>query len=154
VAVAGHGDLREPLRELARASGAPVRFTGPLDRETVAAAFASADIVVVPSIVDSAGNVDGLPNTLLEALAAGRPVVASRVAGIPDVVEDGVNGLLVPPGDPLALAAALQRLVREPQTRERLGRAARRTAVERLGWEATARAFEDCYARAAALDAR
>jgi glycosyltransferase involved in cell wall biosynthesis len=134
--------------------GAHVHFPGFLDRETTASALAAADVVAVPSIVDSGGNVDGLPNTLLEALASGRPVVASRVAGIPDVLEDDRNGLLVPEKDPLALAAALRRLVREPETCARLGREARRDAVERLSWEATARRFEECYVQAAALAAR
>jgi glycosyltransferase involved in cell wall biosynthesis len=105
-------------------------------------------------VVDRAGNVDGLPNTLLEALAAGRPVVASRVAGIPDIVEHDVNGLLVPPGDSAALAGALDRLVREAGTRARLARAARETAVHRLTWEEAARCFEEAYAQAAALDPR
>jgi glycosyltransferase involved in cell wall biosynthesis len=142
------------LEALARQKQAPVTLHGSLDRESLAAAFAAADVVVVPSVVDSAGNVDGLPNTLLEALAAGRAVVASRVAGIPDVVVDGQNGLLVPEKDPTALAAALRRLVEEPKTRARLGDAARRTAVERLSWAAAAAAFEECYVEAAALDAR
>ena len=61
---------------------------------------------MVPSVVDSGGNVDGLPNTLLEALAAARPVVASAIAGIPEVVTDDVNGLLVPEQDVDALAGA------------------------------------------------
>ena len=130
-----------------------VRFVGALGRDQVARALAAADVVAVPSIVDTAGNVDGLPNTVLEALASGRAVVASHVAGIPEVVEHDVTGLLVPAGNVDALAGALQRLAREPATRERLGRAARERAVARLGWEATARSFEECYAQAAALDA-
>jgi glycosyltransferase involved in cell wall biosynthesis len=154
VVIAGDGDLRSTLAAQARALHAPVTLAGALDRATVAQALAAADAVVVPSVVDRAGNVDGLPNVLLEGLAAGRPVVATRVAGIPDVVTDDVNGLLVPEQDPAALAAALRRLVREPETCERLGREARRAAVERLSWEAAARAFEDCYAQATALDAR
>ena len=154
VAIVGDGDLRSGLEARAREVGARVFFPGFLDREATASALAAADVVVIPSVVDSGGNVDGLPNTLLEALAAGRPVVASRVAGIPDVVVDERNGLLVPPKDPTALAAALRRLVREPETRERLGQAARRVAVEQLSWEATARRFEECYVQAAALAAR
>jgi phosphatidyl-myo-inositol dimannoside synthase len=154
VVIAGEGDLRASLLEQIKASHAPVTLIGSLDRETMAAALAGADVVVIPSVVDRAGNVDGLPNTLLEAMASGRAVVATRVAGIPDVVVDEVNGLLVPEKDVDALAAALRRLAREPETRARLGQAARRWAVERLSWEVAARRFEDAYAQAAALDAR
>jgi glycosyltransferase involved in cell wall biosynthesis len=118
------------------------------------AALAAADIVVVPSVVDAAGNVDGLPNALLEALASGRAVVASRVAGIPDVVVDGVNGLLVAPGNAAALANAIRRLAEDPETRRRLGAEARRCAVRDLTWDRAAQAFEECYAEAATLDAR
>jgi glycosyltransferase involved in cell wall biosynthesis len=154
VAIVGDGDLGAALRQEAAAAGVAVQFPGALAREDVPAALAAADVVAVPSVVDAAGNVDGLPNVLLEALAAGRPVVASRVAGIPDVVEDGVNGLLVPPNDAAALAGAIRRLQQEPSTRRALGEEARRRAVLDLTWEAAARRFEECYAEAAALDAR
>jgi glycosyltransferase involved in cell wall biosynthesis len=153
VVVAGEGDLRPALEEQARAAGNRVHFVGPLDRDTVARALAAADVVAVPSVVDAAGNVDGLPNTVLEALASGRAVVASRVAGIPEVVEDGVTGLLVTAGDAEALAGALRRLARDPAERERLGREARARAMQRHGWDGAARSFEECYAQAAALDA-
>ena len=154
VAIAGAGDLHESLARRIAETAAPVRLVGPLDRAAVARALGAAEIVAVPSVVDRAGNVDGLPNTLLEAMAAGKAVVASRVAGIPDVVTDGANGLLVPPGDAAALAEALRRLAAEPETRERLGREARRRAEGRMSWRAAARAFEESYAQAAALDAR
>lgn len=154
VVIAGEGDLRADLERRARALKAPVHFVGALERETMAAALAEADVVVVPSVVDRAGNVDGLPNALLESLASGRAVVATRAGGIPDVVSHDVNGLLVPEKDEAALAQALRRLIREPQTRERLGAEARRRAVETLSWEAAARRFEECYVQAAALDAR
>jgi len=154
VVIAGGGDLREDLERMAVSRGAPVALVGPLDRETVAAAMAAADIVAVPSVVDRAGNVDGLPNVLLEALGAGRAIVASRVAGIPDVVEDGVNGCLVPPGEPLALAEVLTRLAQDPGERERLGRAAREHAARELTWAAHAAALEECLVQATTLAAR
>jgi glycosyltransferase involved in cell wall biosynthesis len=154
VAIAGAGDLREPLRRRAEELRAPVSLVGAIEHTEVPAALAAADVVAVPSVVDRAGNVDGLPNVLLEAMAAGRAVVASRVAGIPDVVRDGVNGLLVPPGDVAALRAALQRLADDGALRARLGAAARATMVARHGWDAIAARFEECYAEASALDAR
>ena len=153
VAIAGAGDLQESLSRRIAELGAPVQLLGALDRAEVAAALAAADVVAVPSVVDRAGNVDGLPNALLEAMAAGRAIVASRVAGIPDVIVDGVSGVLVPPGDTGALRGALARLAADATLRTRLGTAARRTAVERHGWDDVARRFEECYAEAAALDA-
>jgi glycosyltransferase involved in cell wall biosynthesis len=153
VVIAGEGDLRGELEQRVRALKAPVRLVGALERDEMAAALGEADVVVVPSVVDRAGNVDGLPNALLESLATGRAVVATRAGGIPDVVAHDVNGLLVPEKDEGALAQALRRLIREPQTRERLGQEARRRAVDGLSWEAAARHFEECYVQAAALDA-
>jgi glycosyltransferase involved in cell wall biosynthesis len=151
VAIAGEGDLREALRQQAAELRAPVTFAGNLDRMQVAEALAAADVVAVPSVIDRAGNVDGLPNVLLEAMAAGKAVVASRVAGIPDVVEDGVNGILVPPGAVEALREALTRLAGDAALRARLGAAARATVVARHGWPLAGRRFEECYAEAAAL---
>jgi glycosyltransferase involved in cell wall biosynthesis len=154
VVIAGAGDLREPLQRRIEELRAPVSLVGALDRDAVAAAMAAADVVAVPSVVDAAGNVDGLPNTVMEAMAAGRALVASRVAGIPDVVTDGTNGLLVPPGDAAALRAALCRLITDDGLRARLGEAARTAAIRRHGWDMAGRRFEECYAEAAALDAR
>ena len=154
VALAGDGDLRGELEAQVRATGAPVVLVGALNRTAVLAALAAADIVVVPSVIDRAGNVDGLPNVLLEAMAAGRAVIASRVAGIPDVVTDGVDGVLVAPGDVAALAEALARLAGDPALRARLGAAARDTVTERLSWPRAARTFEETYAAAAAVFAR
>jgi glycosyltransferase involved in cell wall biosynthesis len=154
VALAGEGDLRTELAARTATASAPVRLVGALDRASVAAALAAADIVVVPSVVDRAGNVDGLPNVLLEAMAAGRAVIASRVAGIPDVVTDGVDGILVEEKDVAGLAAALARLAGDPALRQRLGAAARAMVTRGLSWDQAARTFEESYAAAAALDAR
>jgi glycosyltransferase involved in cell wall biosynthesis len=154
VALAGGGDLADELRALAARLGAPVTLLGPLDHPRVAGAMAAADLVAVPSVVDAAGNVDGLPNVLLEAMAAGRAVIASRVAGIPDVVEDGRHGVLVAPGDVAALAEALRALAADPARRARLGAAARERVRRELAWDTVAGRFEESYAAAAALDAR
>lgn len=150
LAIAGEGDLRGEIEALAREAGAPLRLVGALPREAMAAALQAADVAVVPSVVDRAGNVDGLPNALLEALAAGRPVIASRVAGIPDVVTDGEDGLLVAPKDVAGLAGALTRLRDDDALRARLGAAARRTVTRTLSWEAAIDAFETCYRQAIA----
>jgi glycosyltransferase involved in cell wall biosynthesis len=150
VVIAGDGDLRASLTAQARACAAPVLFPGNLERARLATALATADVVAVPSVVDSAGNVDGLPNTLLEALASGRALVASRVAGIPDVVQDGVTGLLVPPCDAVALRAALVRLRDDVGLRTALGAAARAQAVRELTWDASAAQIEAGYDQALA----
>ena len=110
---------------------------------------AAADVVVVPSVHDADGNVDGLPNFALEALATSTPVVASRVGGLPHAITDGVTGRLVPERDAQALAAAVESLLRDPVTARRLGDAARTEVTRRFGWNTTAERFEYAYDRAA-----
>jgi glycosyltransferase involved in cell wall biosynthesis len=90
---------------------------------------------------------DGLPNTLLEAMGAGRPIVASRVAGVPDVLEDGRHGLLVPDSDSQALADSLVRLLSNPSLAAQLGAAARQRTETELTWEHTVARFEQVYMR-------
>ena len=137
VAIGGTGDLAGPLAAEVAALGIGdrVRLLGDVAHDHVGALFRAADVVAVPSVRDENGNVDGLPNVLLEGMAVGRPVVASRIAGVPDVVEDECNGLLVAPADDDALATALRRLQAEPATRSRLGQGALETARS-LSWEA------------------
>jgi colanic acid/amylovoran biosynthesis glycosyltransferase len=89
--------------------------------ERVLAEMAGSDLVVAPSVVAPDGDMDGIPTVLVEAAALRRPVVASAVTGIGDLVCDGVNGLLVPPGDVSSLAAALVRLAARPAELQRLG---------------------------------
>lgn len=90
------------------------------------AAYAGLDVMVVPSRTET------LPNVILEAMASGLPVVATRVAGIPEVVLDDVSGLLVPPEDPAALAGAIMRLARDREARRRMGGRAREEAARRF----------------------
>jgi glycosyltransferase involved in cell wall biosynthesis len=103
------------------------------------------DVVAVPSVIDAAGNVDGLPLVLLEAMASGIAVVASRVAGIPDVVLDGLDGLLVPSGDVDALGAALVRVLQDAPLRAALGARARQEVLAHYSIESMARRFEALY---------
>ena len=150
LAIVGEGDLREDLERTASERQASVTFVGNLDHSDVSDVLAAADVVAVPSVIDRAGNVDGLPTTLLEALASGRAVVASAIAGIPEVVSERANGLLVPEKDVPALVRALSTLRDEPGFRNQLGQEARRRAVAELDWNATADAFEQAYAGASA----
>jgi glycosyltransferase involved in cell wall biosynthesis len=148
VAIVGDGELRRELEQRARASSARVLVAGSIPHDRVADVFAAADAVVVPSVVDRAGRVDATTSTVLEAMACGRPLVATNVGGIAEVVKDDYNGLLVPEKDPVALAAAIERLQRDPALRDRLARQARAFAVDRLGWAAVAESLERTYERA------
>jgi len=123
--VVGDGPLRAALESRA---GSGVTFVGAKGKDDLAAEYARAGIALYPSVPAANGDRDGLPVALLEAMAAGCAVVASAVPGIVDVVQDGENGLLVPPGDPAALATALERLLGDADLVRRLGAAAARTA--------------------------
>src|SRR5262249_36672462 len=148
--IGGYGDLREELERRANQLGvaARVRFPGQLTRDRAACYIGAADVYVVPSIRDQGGNVDGLPNALLEGLGAARPIVASRGAGIPEVIVDGEHGLLTPERDSDALADAISRLLDDRALALRLGAAARRRVLDELTWEATAERFEAVYRHA------
>ena len=127
--IAGSGDLEEYLRDLALEVGVAdrVHVLGP--RRDVPALMHAIDVFAMPSIWEGFGLV------LLEAMAAGRPIVASRVATIPEVVVDGETGVLVPPGDPLALAEALAGLAREPERAQAFGKAGRERLRTRFSIE-------------------
>jgi glycosyltransferase involved in cell wall biosynthesis len=116
--------------ERARLEGDRVELAGALTHAQLPREYAAADVVVVPSIADSSGDRDGLPNVALEALASGRPVVASDVGALASAVRDGETGLLVPPGDARALARAIRTLAASPALRAELGRRGR-ALVER-----------------------
>jgi glycosyltransferase involved in cell wall biosynthesis len=128
-----------------------VRFVGNYSQDQVATLFAASDAIAAPSIKDDAGNVDGLPNVVMEALASGTPLVTTRAGGIGAVVEDGSTALVVPERDAQAIAVALSRLHAEPDLRSRVGAAGRQLVIDRFGWERTAEALEHAYSRALAL---
>jgi glycosyltransferase involved in cell wall biosynthesis len=112
--------------------GARVRLVGKLAREQVIERYARAAVYVQPSRIAADGDRDGIPNVLLEAMAMGLPVVASNVSGIPELVDSGVNGLLVSPDDPAALADAIVRLIQQPALCADLGCRARQTVTDQF----------------------
>lgn len=153
---AGTGRAVAETRELTARLGLGERaeFTGWLESGRKRAALSGATLFVLPSYVE------GMPMALLEAMSWGLPVIATPVGGVPEIVTHEVDGLLVPPGDVAALAAAIARLMRDPLLRERLGRAARETVATRFSLETAVERLLGFYRRfgieprAARLDER
>ncbi|MCX6357792.1 MAG: glycosyltransferase [Candidatus Aureabacteria bacterium] len=106
----------------------------------------SMEIIRASQCVALASHEEGFPNVLLEAMAAGKPVVATNVGGVPEIVRDGETGLLVPARDPGALAGALLRVLRDGPLAERMGRAGRARVLEHFSMERMVRAYERLYA--------
>lgn len=136
LALVGDGPHRQVLEQYF--AGTPTHFVGYLQGRELAAAFASSDAFVFPSRTETLGLV------LLEAMAAGCPVVAARSGGIPDIVQDGVNGYLFDPLDDNGAIIATQRLLANTEERETMRRNARREA-ERWSWEAATRQLRSYY---------
>ena len=153
LAMAGDGDLAAELRDRAGRAGVTerVHFLGNVAQDDVGAWFGAADVVAIPSVRDDSGNVDGLPNTALEALASGTAVVATTAGGLGSVVVDGETGAIVPERDAAALAAVLRSLLADPARRARLGANGRALVAARFGWDVAAARFASAYDRALAF---
>ncbi|MFM2309167.1 MAG: hypothetical protein RLY87_1288 [Chloroflexota bacterium] len=147
--LAGYGDLHNEYLHIAHDTGVgdALILPGQVSRDDVAQLIASADVYCVPSVHDESGNVDGLPNALLEGMSAGCAVVASAIAGIPDVLTHNVDALLVPPADSNALAEACLALLDDSTLRARLGSAARARVLDGLTWPAMTQILVDIYAK-------
>jgi glycosyltransferase involved in cell wall biosynthesis len=145
--LAGEGDLLADLSARAKAAGVGdrVQFVGVVPQHEIPTWLAAADIAVVPSVRDDAGNVDGLPNTVLEIMASGTPLVATRAGGIASVAADGINARLVPERDPRGLAEALTDLLRQPAHAAGLGQEARKLVCQKYNWGQMAESFEAIY---------
>lgn len=130
--ICGAGPLERPLRARIAAAGLQevVELPGWIPSSEIATQLRQAAVFAMPSRVGDRGDRDGIPNVVLEAMAAGVPVVATRVSGIPEAVIDGETGLLVAPDAPADLANALHRLLADAQLRARFGAAARARAAE------------------------
>lgn len=137
--IVGEGSRRADLEKLARARGVDhiVEFLG--HREDVPALLSAADLFVLPS------RSEALPNGVLEAMAAGLPVVACSVGGLLDLIETGRTGILVPPSDPDPLAVAIRSLYDHPERARDMGREARREVRAQYSFERMVDAFDDLY---------
>lgn len=145
--VGGTGPERTALELLARELGVSesVRFLGGLDWKSVAAVLQATDIFIAPSIHDSEGNSDGLPNTVLEAMASGCPIVTTTLPGIQLAITDEVHGLLIPEKDEVQLADAIIRLGIDGVLRRKFGESARSRAIQEFGWDRVALQLTDFY---------
>jgi glycosyltransferase involved in cell wall biosynthesis len=151
--IIGDGPERQRLEEQVRRSGLEgrVEVRGRVSAHELRQAYANASVFVLPAIVDTRGDTEGLGVVLLEAMSYRVPVIASNLGGITDIVRDGETGLLVPPADVAALGAALERLAADAGLAKRLSEAGHRMVGERFSWPAILARWQACYA--AALDA-
>jgi glycosyltransferase involved in cell wall biosynthesis len=154
--VVGGGPLRRELEVRAEALGVAgsVHFTGFVPAEEMADHFGAADALVLPAVEDAKGDVEGLGVVLVEALTHGLPVIASASGGIPDIVRDGVTGLLVPPGDEVALAAAITRLRDDAALGARLAAAGREHVARHFSWQRIVDGLIEVYAEVVGSHAR
>jgi glycosyltransferase involved in cell wall biosynthesis len=137
--IVGEGAEKQRLMDLAKALGVERAVTMAGFRTDVPAIMRQIDLCVQPSLQEAFGIV------LLEAMAAGRPVVASNVEGIPEIVIDGITGLLVPPGEPAAIAQAVCALLADRETRMEMGRCGRAQVERQFDIRATVRRYEEVY---------
>jgi glycosyltransferase involved in cell wall biosynthesis len=143
--LAGGGDRLEEFREACAAFSDRVHFPGVVFRNTLPELYRDVDIFVLPAVHDRKGNVDGLPNVILEAMASGLPVVATKISGIPLAVKDGVNGRLIPEGETEPLLQGLSELLAKPEKRRRMGIEAREMAEREHTWEVISGRYRDAY---------
>lgn len=149
--ILGEGELEQPLRNRIATLGIAnvVRLVGPRPQGEVLAKLRGAKVFAAPCLIGGDGNRDGLPTTVLEAMASGTPCIATAVTGIPEVVRDGDTGILVPPNDVHALADAIARLIDRDGERNRLARAARALIEDEFDSRHTTRALRGVFSACA-----
>jgi glycosyltransferase involved in cell wall biosynthesis len=145
--IGGHGPLREQLQRRVQDKRIAnrVKFLGYIPNEYTPAYYSAADVFVLPSVVDERGDTEGLGVVLLEALACKTPCVASNVGGIPDVITDGLNGFLVEPGNPKALADKILQLITNDKLRQEMGVQGRLFVEKHFSWQAKAHEIFKVY---------
>ena len=147
VVIVGDGSERERLEARGRDLRVSdiVEFRGKISDDELQAAYRAADVFVLPSVHDARGDTEGLGVVLLEAMNLGVPVIGSRIGGIVDIVVDGESGLLVPPGDANALAAALRRVLTDTAVARRLGQAGQDRVRKDFTWDTITARWEAIY---------
>jgi glycosyltransferase involved in cell wall biosynthesis len=145
--IIGEGPLEESLRAQMAAEDLEksVELTGPQTQEEIAARLAHATVFALPCTREVDGGMDNLPTVIMEAMAAGLPVISTPLAGIPEMVEPGVNGELVQERDPKALAAAIERFISDLQSARVFGERGREIARERFSIETSARQLQALF---------
>lgn len=145
--IIGEGPLESRLREQIAGAGLTslVELTGPLPQGEVIARLGRSALFVLPCVTETAGGMDNLPTVVMEAMAAGLPVVSTAVAGVPEMVQEEVTGLLVPEHEPVALAEAVGRLLRDRALSISLGQAGRERAAERFAIEKSGAALRALF---------
>lgn len=149
----GGGSLEKELAEKIKALdlGGRVRMTGPMPQPEIISMMQNANMVVAPCVISEDGDRDGLPTVLLEAMALGTPVISTQVAGIPELVSDGITGLCVPERNPVALADAVQRLLDDHQLCRTFSQNGRALIEREYDEEKNAAKLRRLFADAAAL---
>jgi colanic acid/amylovoran biosynthesis glycosyltransferase len=145
--IVGDGPLREELQQQIEENGLEDRVVlcGALLEEEVIREYEQACLFSLPAVLGKDGDRDGIPNVILEAMAMELPVVSTRHSGIPEVVKDGVNGLLVPPEDSAALAGAMQTLLDNPTMGKELGKQGRKLVLEKFNPQSNAQVLIDMF---------
>ncbi|MFN2623968.1 MAG: glycosyltransferase family 4 protein [Chthoniobacterales bacterium] len=145
--IIGEGPLEESLRAQIAAADLKdcVALTGPQTQAEIADRLAHSAVFALPCTREADGAMDNLPTVIMEAMAAGLPVISTPLAGIPEMVEDGVNGELVSERDPVALADAIERLLDAPERARRFGDRGRQIAHDRFSIEASARQLQEIF---------
>ena len=154
VVIGGGGTESENLQQLAATLDVSerVHLPGHISWDDVPSFLAMGDVFVLPSVRDLAGNIDGLPTVLLEAMASGKAVVATKIAGVPLVLEDGVNGLLFAAGDPAALVEAVAKVTSDDALRTQIERRARLSVETQHNWLAVAERLSSLFSGVAGLN--
>ena len=148
-AIVGGGPLEQELQAQIDAAqlGDVVKLLGPRAQTEVRRMLAEAQLFVLACVVETGGGSDNLPTVIMEAMACGTPVISTRIAGVPEMVDDGEAGLLTPPNDPPALAVAMEKILRDPALADGFAARARLVAGEKFAIDKTTRDLQHLLIR-------